>query len=674
MKKIFTPIPVIFIFLLLIFGCNKDNFEQSQEELFFGNALTSVTNQQLLGKWTINQIDFEGNLSDVFPTINECGRDFFEILPNGKYQDFLFQNSDCIPITSNLTWTLSKGIITFSDGIETDQWVITELTSNKLVFKFRLDVDDDNELETFKAICNRYNPPTEMDVYSKTFQWDNSVGNNDKILLKWNNYKGYNNFEKYEIYRMNSGCGNSQDELISTITDLNIVSFIDENPPNKEELCYRLKIYTDKGLLGESDPITVYTSSLEIPNIKLTNADLNGTSINLQWEKYKGHYFSHYQVEVRNYSSGSGGGYIEEKIVEISDINSLNYTLEQPYFNNPVFVIHVYNTFGRKNTTVIEGENQISTNYTREGIFPVDFITFYAFSKDETVLYFTDNSKLYRYNYITKSVDNSVEINSSSIRFLEMFNSSFGKEVIINTGASIRVYDTDLNFKYNLITEVTNPEQMIVNDDGYWLITDREKLYSHTRANEKLSLLSTDNLYQETFCCSQINLVDIKQNRILVGNKIKSQGIITKINANGFITGSTFVDLNITSEFENKNLFSNNKQYLVDIESRILYSTSSSYNKITTLNQDFFPSGIALGGSLIFGSKNNPKPDTNTFQEKKVRILNYPSLSEEVYDSKGYPIAIYQNHLGQIISISKGLVGSLDYSSKEKDIFIEVIK
>jgi hypothetical protein len=44
---------------------------------------------------------------------------------------------------------------------------ITE--DNRLVFKFQFDVDSDGELELFKAICNRYEPPVEIDIYSGTF-------------------------------------------------------------------------------------------------------------------------------------------------------------------------------------------------------------------------------------------------------------------------------------------------------------------------------------------------------------------------------------------------------------------------------------------------------------------------------------------------------------------------
>jgi hypothetical protein len=166
------------------------------------------------------------------------------------------------------------------------------------------------------------------------------------------------------------------------------------------------------------------------------------------------------------------------------------------------------------------------------------------------------------------------------------------------------VYDTDLNFKYNLTTSVFSPEHLAVNKDGFWLITDRENLYSFSRTN-KLTLISTNNLYKQSFSSSTINVMDLGQNRILTGNHTKSEGLIVSIDANGVLSNAVPVNLNATSQWKNNSLYSKNRQYLVNIEDNTLYSTST-YNLVTTLNQDFFLSGISDDGSLIFGTNNNP--------------------------------------------------------------------
>ena len=662
-----------FIFLLIISGCSSDDDTLSNDS-FLSDALTSATNLQLEGRWAIFQIEFESEITDVPASFPECGRGFFDFKSEGQYREYIFDdNFECTPQINLLSWSLSNGIITASNGNESYQLVVTELTSNRLVYKFRFDADSDGEPEIYKAICNHYEPPLEMDVYSGTFYWDNTKDNNDKILLKWDAYRGYNQFEKYEIYRLDVNCNVANAELILTITDINQSSFIDETPPPYEEICYLFKIYTKEGLLGESIPVNVDTSYIEVPPVNLSEPNLNNSIVDLNWEQYQGYYFSHYEIEVRNYSSGSGGGYQEEQLAVINDLETLNYSVELPYFANPVFVIHVYNIFGRPSQTVIEGQNQQITNFVREGILPIGFIKFTAFSPNESVLYYSNYSDLYRYNYVNNSVEGSTELNSSSVVFVKVFESSFGTEVIVNRGNEIKVYDTNLNFKYNLTTSVFSPEHLAVNEDGYWLITDRENLYSFSRTNNNLALISTNNLYNQTFSLSRINVMDLGQNRILAGNYTQSLGLIVDIDANGVLSNAVPVNINATSRWKNNSLYSEDQQHLLNIEDNTLYSTNT-YDLVTTLNQDFFLSGISNDGSLILGTNNNPASSSDNFHEKKVRTLSYPSLTEQIYDAKGYPHVVYENHLGQLVSISKGLIGRLDGSTPENDIFIEIIE
>jgi hypothetical protein len=74
----------------------------------------------------------------------------------------------------------------------------------------------------------------------------NKIDNNDKIALKWDAYRGYNQFENIEIYRLDVNCNVDSAELIATITDINQSSFIDAKPPTDKEICYLFKIYTTK--------------------------------------------------------------------------------------------------------------------------------------------------------------------------------------------------------------------------------------------------------------------------------------------------------------------------------------------------------------------------------------------------------------------------------------------
>ena len=672
MKKPYILFGFIF-FTIIFFSCSNDDTIYLDD--FFEGALTSSTNQQLEGQWSIYQVKFENQVRDVPESIVECGRDFFSFQTGGVFKEYLFDNSQCTPQKGELSWSLLDGIITFTSGFETDKWVITELSSNRFVFKIRLDLDDDGEAEIYQAICKRYQPPVE--IYTGNFYRANTSENNnlEKILLKWDGYKGYNNFDKYEIYRLSDGCNTNNLELISTITDPDIISFIDETPTASEEICYVFKIYTDSGLL-ESLTTKVDTGFMEILLVNLEEPILNNTTINLTWDKYQGYYFSHYKIVVRNYSSGSGGGYQEEEFALIDDIETTSFSKEQPYFSNPVFVIYIYNIFGDRNNYAIESENQQSTNFQRKEILPVKQIKFLAPSLNEPVLYFSDYSDLYKYNYKTNQVENSIVLNSSSIIFIKVIKSSFGTEVIINKGGEIKVYDKNLNFKYNLNLEVDiffTPDHLIINEDGYWLASDREKLYSFTRTDNKLDLINKNDLYNKRFSASYINIIDLGQNKILVGNETEPQGLVIEINSNGELSmNPTKVEFNIISKWSNS-LYSKNKKYIANSENNKVYATETN-NLLTTFNQDFFTKSINNDGSLILGTNNNSNSSADYYHERKYRTYSYPSFVEEVYEAKGYPHFIFQNHLDEIISVSKGLIGRLDFPSTEKDIFIEVIE
>jgi hypothetical protein len=71
---------------------------------------------------------------------------FFDFQAGGEYREYTMI-IECTPQINMLSWTLSNGIITATNGTAIDRWVITELTANRLVFKFQFDVDSDGELE-----------------------------------------------------------------------------------------------------------------------------------------------------------------------------------------------------------------------------------------------------------------------------------------------------------------------------------------------------------------------------------------------------------------------------------------------------------------------------------------------------------------------------------------------
>lgn len=669
----------LFIFNILLICCSgDDDTDSGSDSTFLDGALTSATSQQLEGVWSIVQLEYQGQRFQVPATFPECGRDFFNYMSGGEYREYIFaDNTQCIPNINMLSWSLSGGVITVTNGTASDTFVITKLSSNSFEFKARADIDGNGSLDIITFICIKYEPPLEIDIYSGTFQSDSSPANSDKIYLKWDKYRGYNEFQKYEIYRLGANCNSSQEELVATISDINQNYFIDENPPAQQQICYVFKIYTNQGMIGESHPLTFETENLEIPRVQLAEPVISNGTVQLNWQPYEGRYFSHYEIEVRNYTSGSGYGYGEETVAEINSITTTSYLdANPPYFANPVYVVHVYNIFGYRNTHTIEGLNQRSTNFIRPEILPFKTINFPVIDPAETVIYFFANGNVHRYNYATKTMEGTIFLNTSSIRSMQIVNTNEnGKELIVISGG-VKVYNpTNMQFKYELDTGFTFPEHLAVNENGYWLFTDRQNLYSYRRNGSNLTLINSVELYTQHFGSSTIGVMDIKESRILVGNFSTANGLIVQIGANGLLSNKLQpVPMNLTSAWLNNSLFSQQSKYVLNVEGNTMYSTTS-YNLIRSFGEEFFPSGINNSGSMILGSKNNRINDSDEgFHEKKVRTLAYPSWNETVYESKGYPHFVFQNHLGQIVSISKGLVGVLNGYPPVNDIFVEIIQ
>jgi hypothetical protein len=82
---------------------------------------------------------------------------FFRLKQRRIQREYFDDNFECTPQINMLSWTLSNGIITATNGTAIDRWVITELTANRLVFKFQFDVDSDGELEYLKPYATVMN-------------------------------------------------------------------------------------------------------------------------------------------------------------------------------------------------------------------------------------------------------------------------------------------------------------------------------------------------------------------------------------------------------------------------------------------------------------------------------------------------------------------------------------
>ncbi|WP_397446139.1 hypothetical protein [Polaribacter sp. R77954] len=83
-----------------------------------------------------------------------------------------------------------------------------------------------------------------------------AVKNQGKIDLEWEKYSN-SDFLKYEVYRTNADCNLENSQLLTTITNSETTSFIDELAPFEFKVCYYVKIINSENNSRNSNTIGV---------------------------------------------------------------------------------------------------------------------------------------------------------------------------------------------------------------------------------------------------------------------------------------------------------------------------------------------------------------------------------------------------------------------------------
>lgn len=674
------------ISLLLVFiltGCSKD--DDGGDNNFYSDALKSATASNLEGTWSIFEVEFEGERTAVPPTTQNCGRDFFNFRAGNRYSEYLFRSSSCLPDTNNYSSELVNGVVTLTNQFgQKEELVLIELTSEKLSFKARFDVDEDGSLDVLIFYAKKYEPPVEMDLYSSTFIHDWVIDHLDKIRLSWLPYGGFNEFSRYEIFRSAGNCDKNSAELIATLDVQEIEFFIDENPVASENLCYYFKVYTDKGLLGESELVSVDTGSLKVSPVMVSEPIVGSESIELNWAKYSGRYFSHYEITARNYQGGSGSGYQEVAIASIENIDTYNYIDNTPpYFSNPVYTVYVVDIFGNRSLSTIEGEHNWRVNFRRPELLELDYIRKLAIDPEESIIYLygqetaTQELTIIRYNYNTNFIEAKSDIPPTSHSDIDMkvIRSDEGKEILFAQGSDINVYNAaTLEYKYNMRMV---GHSVFFNDfdylrDNFWVFTDGDEIYTSTRNGAELNLVDREVHFTEHQSSNNYQIIKLDNDQILIGHSNEASSLRFAIDLNGSLTERTQVALSIKSDWKKETFFNAPQNYIINLVEGRLYSMAD-FSILDTFSEPNFAYGINKDGNLILGSKNDPDEEVN--HEKKVYIYNRALQTIEEYETNGYPHFVFENHLDQIISISSGLLRpELDRPSPEPDIFIEIVQ
>lgn len=683
MQRIYTFKIVLFLMSFgILASCSKD------EEALYSGRDQEANPDLLEGVWSVYLGELNGVVVDIPENNPECGRDFVLFNANNTVVEFLIRdNYECIPEVNEYSWSLNRGIITLRDSRgQTEELVILELTPTRFVFRAALDYDENGSRELFTFTARRYTPPEDKDLYSYSFVHDNLDGNRDKIRLGWRPYQGIAAFDRYEIYRSDSGCDKSSAILVGSISDRQIDAFIDENPANRQSLCYYFRLYTEKGLLSESELIEVNTDFLEVQPVSLDPLTWDGASLELSWSPFGGYYFSHYEISVRNYTDGTGYGYQQRVLAEISDRETIRYPItEMPYVANPVFSVQVVDIFGNRSQGMFDITSTRQLEYRRPGLLDMEFIRQMIPdpSGNRVILYgrrFGESeANFYLFDYASGIItaESDTPPNTSSEGTMKRIDSEEGPELLIPVGSELRVYNAQtLSYKFSL-----NPEGVFISDFEYlgnsiWAFTDGDNVSTFNRSGSVLQPIDQAPHFADHQAYSAYYLVSIGDNRVVVGHFNEPYSLTFTIDQAGLIGNRTEIQPVVRSERRRDLLFNTASSQLFGLSERSSYRTSDFLvaNNFTGIFQAF---GVSKDGQAVFGSDNDPlrASEEEAPYLREAAVFNLANGFKETIPTQGYPLYIFENQTGQRICLSSYFRRArTDDYTPSPDFFFEVLE
>ncbi len=681
--------------LLLTLGCSKDSDDPADPDNFYNGAVSNASSSDLVGYWAIFEAEYEGTRVPVPINYSSCGRDFFIYRDSGAYQEYLYTSSGCETINNQLQWQLSNGVITLSTASgSTEDLVVIKLTNNELQFKARVDIDEDGKLDVVVLIAKRY-VPNEVDFLSQTFQFDQTATNENLIRYTWEAYDGFHTFDRYEIYRSSGdNCSKASAELMATITNVNETTFTDLTPPASNRLCYYLKIYTDKGLLGESYLNDINPSIIRIDPVNLNQPTVVGSTIELSWAASESPYFSHYEILVANHEPGSGYGYQELSLATISGRETTTWVDENPpYLENPYYYIRTYNIFGNFTEYSTDVTMFWQVPFKRQEVLPLQLVKSYTIDPEESVVYFWgqesgEGSQPYnirRFNYDTHQTENISDISPSSDTAIpiKLIVSPNGKEIVVHQGVTLHFYDAmTMQFKYEV-----DPEGVFsIQDFNYdplrdiWVISDGDDIFTLQRDNANMFLIDTTPHFANHQGGGRYEFIILKNGQIILGHSNEPTSYVYDLDVNGNFTGNQSVNIQfraLSQYSQERLLYSETGDFLMDTQQNRLFS-SLTFQNTGSFEKPNFPTGISLDGTKIYGSDNDYSwsISNESPHQKQAIIYDRNTMSTIAVETVGYPHILFENHNGEVISISSGFKKETLYRNVNDaaDIFVEKVQ
>ncbi|TRZ45105.1 hypothetical protein DMZ48_04965 [Robertkochia solimangrovi] len=668
---------VLFIGITL-FSCSKDDGD-SLEDAFYRDKLSNANISLLTGTWSLYAASYEDITVEVPENDNDCGRDFIVFNGDGGYKEFILSDSyQCNYDSIEGEWTYDDGVITISNGYGLGyEMVLTQLNTQQMTFRAKLDIDDDGIDDIITFIAKPYTP-NDFDIYSDSFYHNSDQEHKDKIRFDWQSYKGFNVFNRYEIYRTN-GYNKDDAVLVTSIGDQGTNFFIDVNPPAEERLFYFFRLYTDQGKIAESEVHSVDTGELLSTGVTSSSIMVSGETIDFSWEKFDGYYFSHYEIstkETEGYFYGSSNN--ERTVAIIDDINTTSFSdTNPPFYKDPIYTVYVVDIFGNRSSNIIMGKQAQGLVFKRQEV--TDFVRLEKFApgKNESVIYLygtvsgEQGSTIHRYNYGTNTVEAIADVKPPyyTDSDLKVFNSSYGEEIVLLQAGEFYVYDgTSLTLKYKITPQENfGLDDYIVLENGLWVVSDHDYVNIYKRNTDVLELIDRQPHFEKHQSSGLYYLKSLTDNRIMIGHRNEPYSYIFSYDSEGMIT---LIDTTVPTQTPTT-LYSSITNTLINSKNKNILD-GDTYQSVGSYIYPAVPNTISKDGDRLLGSNNDPLGMYT--HEKKAYIYEIDSQTELSIETKGYPHYLFESYDGKLISISTGLLRSnlTSYIAKEC-IFMEEV-
>ncbi|MEX0360296.1 MAG: hypothetical protein AB3N10_04830, partial [Allomuricauda sp.] len=289
--------------------------------------------------------------------------------------------------------------------------------------------------------------------------------------------------------------------------------------------------------------------------------------------------------------------------------------------------------------------------------------------------------KIYKFAYDNNSIVAiaNTSLNTTATEGIKLFNDNGTIEIAAQSGSrEIEIYDgNSLQSKFTeTLTEVFPMSDFAQLDFEFYAFCDSKNVYVYSRNNTSFTLVDQAPHFSDPIIGAEIKLLTTGNNTFIAGYIESNNSITFQIDSNGFIIDSSMVNLPLQIDYQHNTVFNSSSNLIVNFENKNVYS-ANSLSIVDQFSEPYFPHNLSSNGQEVFGSNNNPEwsIDENSPHEKRAIIHNLENNSNTEIQTLGYPLFVFENHLGEILSISAGTKReSLFRSSPKKNLFIEKLE